>query len=465
MPDRGGIAGRGDTCRIVVDQIAVGIAARCRLPTRSRLNSPACGVSTAARRSPSHQPSIEASERSASASSTSGGRSSPPGSMQHPNELGGRETGSQARADRPVRRGRGRGSVRGTGSGSSSSTSSSGNAIVVASTTFAANNGWSVSGTASVTRPDTGATGGAAHEQRGPGVVERSGEHEQLAERALVAALPGASAGARSPSPRRASARPPARVARRSQPGSPGPTPSARRPNPTGRALSHRFASPASGASDASAAAPLVSARSRSRSMRGEDPPLAVVESILDVGREEVAAARRPEAEGHRHRVVRLVADRHGDAAHAELLGADLGSPVEAHGRLAGRQALDLDIPPADAADAEPEHLRDGFLGCPAAGHRLGSIADVALLGRGQDTSSEARAEALERRADPFDLDDVDAELGDASEGGSSAVDAGPFTGRGHGLFHRDRFREVAWLVDVRARARSRRGTRTAGAG
>jgi hypothetical protein len=65
-----------------------------------------------------------------------------------------------------------------------------------------------------------------------------------------------------------------------------------------------------------------------------------------------------------------------------------------------------------------PKHLRDRFLGCPAAGHRLGSIADVALLGGGQDTSSEARAEALERRADPFDLDDVDAELGDASEGG-----------------------------------------------
>ena len=25
MPDRGGIAGRGDTCHVVVDQIAVGI--------------------------------------------------------------------------------------------------------------------------------------------------------------------------------------------------------------------------------------------------------------------------------------------------------------------------------------------------------------------------------------------------------------------------------------------------------
>ena len=39
------------------------------------------------------------------------------------------------------------------GSGSISSTSSSGRAIVVASTTFAANSGWSDSGTASVTSP------------------------------------------------------------------------------------------------------------------------------------------------------------------------------------------------------------------------------------------------------------------------------------------------------------------------
>jgi hypothetical protein len=64
----------------------------------------------------------------------------------------------------------------------SSSTSSSGNAIVVASTTFAANNGWSVSGTASRDEAHTSAAGGAAHEQGGPRVVERSREHEQFAE-------------------------------------------------------------------------------------------------------------------------------------------------------------------------------------------------------------------------------------------------------------------------------------------
>ena len=124
------------------------------LPARSRSNSPACGVRTAGRRSPSHQRSIVASERSASASSTIGG-----GVVvvrrreQLADELRGREARPQARARRRSRRARGRGSAAERGSGSTSSTSSSGRAIVVASTTFAANSGWSDSGTASVTRP------------------------------------------------------------------------------------------------------------------------------------------------------------------------------------------------------------------------------------------------------------------------------------------------------------------------
>jgi hypothetical protein len=41
---------------------------------------------------------------------------------------------------------------------------------------------------------------------------------------------------------------------------------------------------------------------------------------------------------------------------------------VEPHRRLSGGQALDLDVAPADAPDAEPEHLRDRLLGRPAAG-------------------------------------------------------------------------------------------------
>src|SRR3954462_7302985 len=84
--------------------------------------------------------------------------------------------------------------------------------------------------------------------------------------------------------------------------------------------------------------------------------------------------------------------------------------PVEAHGGLAGRQPFDLDIPPADPPDAEPEDLGDRLLGGPAAGERLGPRADVALLGGGQHASREPLAEPLDRRPDPVDLDDVDAE-------------------------------------------------------
>ena len=92
---------------------------------------------------------------------------------------------------------------------------------------------------------------------------------------------------------------------------------------------------------------------------------------------------RGADPEGDRDRVVRLVADRDGDPAHAELLGARGGAAVEPDRRLAGRQALDLDLAPADAPDAEAEDLADRLLGGPAAGERLGPVADVGAAPRG----------------------------------------------------------------------------------
>ena len=134
------------------------------LPARSRANSPACGVRTAGRCSPSHQPSIVASDRSASASSTSGSRSSPgPDSSRRTSSAvasPGRRPGPTTRASCSWSR------IRASaGSGSSSSTSSSGRPIVVASTTLAANSGWSDSGIASVTSP-TPARPAARHASR-----------------------------------------------------------------------------------------------------------------------------------------------------------------------------------------------------------------------------------------------------------------------------------------------------------
>ena len=124
----------------------------------------------------------------------------------------------------------------------------------------------------------------------------------------------------------------------------------------------------------------------------GEDAPLAVVEPRLDVEREDVPPAGGPDPERDRDRVVGFVGDRDRDAVHPELLGPRGGATVEPDGRLAGRQPLDLDVAPADAPDAEPEDLADRLLRRPAAGERLGPVADVALLGRGQDAPREARA-------------------------------------------------------------------------
>src|SRR6185295_9876549 len=61
----------------------------------------------------------------------------------------------------------------------------------------------------------------------------------------------------------------------------------------------------------------------------GEDPPLAVVEPLLDVGREEEPATRGPDAVGDGDGIVRLVADRDRDPAHPELLGAGRRPTVE----------------------------------------------------------------------------------------------------------------------------------------
>ena len=184
-----------------------------------------------------------------------------------------------------------------------------------------------------------------------------------------------------------------------------------RRPNPTGVAQPR---SP-SGRS-AARRPPALGARRLGQLAQplhpGEDPPLAIVEPLLDVGREEVSAAGRPDAERDRDRVVGFVGDRHRDPAHAELLGPRRGAAVEADGRLAGRQPLDLDVAPADAADAEPEDLATRPPS-PPSGRR------TSRAGRGRSAARPAVrtrfenrvAEALERRPDPLDLDDVDAEL------------------------------------------------------
>ena len=145
-----------------------------------------------------------------------------------------------------------------------------------------------------------------------------------------------------------------------------------------------------------------------------EDGLLAIVEAGIDVGREDERATRGADAIRDRDRVLALVADRYRDPLHAQLLGAREGAVVEAHRRLARGQAHDLDLAPADAADAEAEDLAHGLLGRPATGQVLGPVADVGVLGRGEDALREAAAMPGEGVADPVDVDDVDAQLGRA---------------------------------------------------
>ena len=96
---RGGIARGGDPRRVVVAPRSPSARGRWPLPARSRANSPAWGVRTAGRRSPSHQSSIVASERSASASSRIGAWIGLVGDDQPSDELGRREAGPQPGPD------------------------------------------------------------------------------------------------------------------------------------------------------------------------------------------------------------------------------------------------------------------------------------------------------------------------------------------------------------------------------
>ena len=265
---------------------------------------------------------------------------------------------------------------------------------------------------------------GPADEQRGAGVVERAGDDEELAERALVAALVADRAGALTRSGRRGARRPRRAASGRRLP--------ARRRRPSAGRTPSRHAGPrlqlGRSASSGLGAPAFSSCSSRSRSIRASSRrSRSSSRSSMSSGKTYLPAAR-PDPERDRDRVIRFVADRERDPVHPELVGAGGGPAVQADGRLAGRQPLDLDVAPADPPDAEPEDLADGLLGRPAAGERLGPHPDVALLGGGQDALRESLAEPLDRAADPVDLDDVDPELRDARLGAGQRRDRGSNT-------------------------------------
>ncbi len=205
-------------------------------------------------------------------------------------------------------------------------------------------------------------------------------------------------------------------------------------PEPDRRALRHATDPPGSGigASEASAAAPPASAIDRSRSIRARiRRSRSSRRSSMSGGKtNRPPVVRTPNAIAHR--VVGFVRDRDGDALHPELVRSCRGAPVETDGRLSGRQPLDLDVTPADAADAEPEDLGDRLLRRPSTGHRLRPVTDVAPLRIGQDAFREPRPEPLQRGPDPLHLDDVDAEFGRPARDEAGRAVESRWTGVGH---------------------------------
>ena len=201
------------------------------LPARSRANSPACGVSTQGRVTLVHHSSADASVRSASASRTAGGPAALLGRRQDEAQEVGR--GQRRPQPGPDHQGvvlvvedlrqrglrvhlldvvLGQGHRRGLDD-------------------LGGEQRLERLGHGEGHEAGAGTTRGAADEQRRAGVVQRARDHEQLAERALVA--PRARAPGRgAPSRRRPAGRrrPAAPTQRRTPPGRPR-----RRPNPTGR--------------------------------------------------------------------------------------------------------------------------------------------------------------------------------------------------------------------------------------
>src|SRR5439155_2347535 len=94
-----------------------------------------------------------------------------------------------------------------------------------------------------------------------------------------------------------------------------------------------------------------------------------------------------------------------------DRLTSGFRAPVKRDRRLASASSTNFDLAPADAADSETEHLRDGFLRRPPTREMQDVRAAVHLLPLGIDAIEEASRMLLEHIADPRCLDDVDADF------------------------------------------------------
>lgn len=100
----------------------------------------------------------------------------------------------------------------------------------------------------------------------------------------------------------------------------------------------------------------------------------------------------------------------------AEPFGTRRGPSVQRDGGRAAPCASDFHLSPSDPARARAQSFHRGFLGGESRGELRSPPSTVGDLTFGVDALKKAIAESLERRCDPFDLDDVHAD-GDVLHG------------------------------------------------
>lgn len=115
------------------------------------------------------------------------------------------------------------------------------------------------------------------------------------------------------------------------------------------------------------------------------------------------------DGDGYRHRS--LVRDRDAQLFELKHLRATRGASVEMDLRRAGPVRQDLDLPPTDPADAEPQDLADRLLGCPSARDTLNLRTAVARLGLGEHPTSKPIGKTVQHGHDALDLDQVHAKV------------------------------------------------------
>src|SRR5439155_16188095 len=141
--------------------------------------------------------------------------------------------------------------------------------------------------------------------------------------------------------------------------------------------------------------------------------------------------ARSAQPYGHRDREIADMRNRDGQRGlQTDRFASRFSTTVKRDRRLTGSCSPDLDLSPADAANAQTEDLRDGFLRSPSPGEMQDVRAAVHLLPLRIHAVEKSPRMLLEHVADPRGLDDVDADFGAHARSGRVRRVLSPVRGR-----------------------------------